>query len=196
MPVADFPGARNWGYDGVALFAPARGYGTPDDLRRLVEFRHFAAFADPAERERIPDPQAVDTFESSRLRWEERGVEPHASILRLYQALLALRRSEPALRDGSTWQVAALDEGTIGLRRGGAAGLLVIVRLAGGGEVDFAPIASAVRGQRWRIVLSTEDPDFTVDPAPPEIGADPGTATIRFMRPGAVIVTPRPAGSV
>jgi hypothetical protein len=33
MPVADFPGARNWGYDGVSLFAPARCYGTPDDLR-------------------------------------------------------------------------------------------------------------------------------------------------------------------
>ena len=34
MPVADFPGRRNWGYDGVDLFAPARCYGTPDDLRR------------------------------------------------------------------------------------------------------------------------------------------------------------------
>ena len=40
MPVADFPGARNWGYDGVALFAPARCYGTPDDLRRLVDTAH------------------------------------------------------------------------------------------------------------------------------------------------------------
>jgi len=40
MPVADFAGARNWGYDGVALFAPARAYGTPDDLRRLVNAAH------------------------------------------------------------------------------------------------------------------------------------------------------------
>jgi maltooligosyltrehalose trehalohydrolase len=40
MPVADFPGRRNWGYDGVALFAPARCYGTPDDLRRLVDRAH------------------------------------------------------------------------------------------------------------------------------------------------------------
>ena len=37
MPVADFPGRRNWGYDGAALFAPARCYGTPDDLRALVD---------------------------------------------------------------------------------------------------------------------------------------------------------------
>jgi maltooligosyltrehalose trehalohydrolase len=40
MPVADFPGARNWGYDGVSLFAPSRAYGTPDDLRRLVDTAH------------------------------------------------------------------------------------------------------------------------------------------------------------
>ncbi len=40
MPVADFAGHRNWGYDGVALFAPSRAYGTPDDLRRLVDSAH------------------------------------------------------------------------------------------------------------------------------------------------------------
>ena len=40
MPVADFAGDRNWGYDGVALFAPARVYGSPDDLRRLIDAAH------------------------------------------------------------------------------------------------------------------------------------------------------------
>jgi len=45
MPVADFPGSRNWGYDGAALFAPARCYGTPDDLRRLVNSAHRAGLA-------------------------------------------------------------------------------------------------------------------------------------------------------
>ena len=40
MPVADFAGSRNWGYDGVALFAPSRAYGRPDDLRRLVDTAH------------------------------------------------------------------------------------------------------------------------------------------------------------
>jgi maltooligosyltrehalose trehalohydrolase len=40
MPVADFPGRWNWGYDGVALFAPSRAYGRPDDLRRLVDAAH------------------------------------------------------------------------------------------------------------------------------------------------------------
>jgi maltooligosyltrehalose trehalohydrolase len=40
MPVADFPGERNWGYDGVLPFAPARCYGRPDDLKRLVDAAH------------------------------------------------------------------------------------------------------------------------------------------------------------
>jgi maltooligosyltrehalose trehalohydrolase len=40
MPIADFPGERNWGYDGVMLYAPARAYGTPDDLRALVNAAH------------------------------------------------------------------------------------------------------------------------------------------------------------
>jgi maltooligosyltrehalose trehalohydrolase len=40
MPVADFAGDRNWGYDGVCLFAPARCYGRPDDLRALVDAAH------------------------------------------------------------------------------------------------------------------------------------------------------------
>ncbi|HEX4078819.1 MAG TPA: malto-oligosyltrehalose trehalohydrolase [Rhizomicrobium sp.] len=40
MPVADFPGARNWGYDGVLPFAPDRAYGTPDDLKALIDRAH------------------------------------------------------------------------------------------------------------------------------------------------------------
>jgi len=45
MPVADFPGTHNWGYDGVSLFATARCYGAPDDLRRLVNTVHHHGLA-------------------------------------------------------------------------------------------------------------------------------------------------------
>ena len=45
MPVADFPGRWNWGYDGVAPFAPARCYGHPDDLRRFVDDAHRLGLA-------------------------------------------------------------------------------------------------------------------------------------------------------
>lgn len=40
MPINDFPGARNWGYDGVLPFAPDRSYGTPDELKALVDAAH------------------------------------------------------------------------------------------------------------------------------------------------------------
>ena len=40
MPVAQFNGARGWGYDGVLPFAPHPAYGTPDDLRALVDAAH------------------------------------------------------------------------------------------------------------------------------------------------------------
>ena len=40
MPINDFPGKRNWGYDGVLPFAPDRAYGTPDDLKALVDAAH------------------------------------------------------------------------------------------------------------------------------------------------------------
>jgi maltooligosyltrehalose trehalohydrolase len=45
MPVAEFPGERNWGYDGTYLFAPARAYGGPDGLRRLVDAAHARGLA-------------------------------------------------------------------------------------------------------------------------------------------------------
>jgi malto-oligosyltrehalose trehalohydrolase len=40
MPLAQFPGTRGWGYDGVYHYAPHSCYGTPDDLRRLVDAAH------------------------------------------------------------------------------------------------------------------------------------------------------------
>ena len=40
MPLNDFPGARNWGYDGVLPFAPDASYGTPDELKALIDAAH------------------------------------------------------------------------------------------------------------------------------------------------------------
>lgn len=40
MPIGEFPGRRNWGYDGVLPYAPDASYGSPDDLKRLVERAH------------------------------------------------------------------------------------------------------------------------------------------------------------
>jgi maltooligosyltrehalose trehalohydrolase len=45
MPIAQFPGARNWGYDGVYLFAVQASYGTPRDLQNLVNAAHARGLA-------------------------------------------------------------------------------------------------------------------------------------------------------
>jgi maltooligosyltrehalose trehalohydrolase len=45
MPVAEFPGGRNWGYDGVHLYAPQSSYGGPEELRRLVNTAHELGIA-------------------------------------------------------------------------------------------------------------------------------------------------------
>jgi maltooligosyltrehalose trehalohydrolase len=58
---------------------------------RRREFAHTAAFADPGSWERIPDPNARATFESSKLDWAERTLAPHAQRLALITRLLALR---------------------------------------------------------------------------------------------------------
>jgi malto-oligosyltrehalose trehalohydrolase len=41
MPIADFPGRRNWGYDGVLLYAPDSSYGRPQDLQALIDEAHL-----------------------------------------------------------------------------------------------------------------------------------------------------------
>ena len=45
MPVAQFPGGRNWGYDGVYPFAPQSTYGGPEGLKRLVDACHAIGIA-------------------------------------------------------------------------------------------------------------------------------------------------------
>src|SRR5262249_2723163 len=58
MPVADFPGQRNWGYGGVCLYVPARCYGRGDQLRALVDRAHgigLAVFLDVVYNHLGPD---------------------------------------------------------------------------------------------------------------------------------------------
>ena len=45
MPVSEFPGSAGWGYDGVDLYAPHHAYGSPDDLKTLVNACHEKGLA-------------------------------------------------------------------------------------------------------------------------------------------------------
>ena len=86
------------------------GAGTPfqyftdhaePDLAKAVREgrrREFAAFG--WKPEDVPDPQARETFERSKLNWSELQRAPHADLLDWHRRLIELRRSEPTLGDG------------------------------------------------------------------------------------------------
>ena len=152
---------------------------------RREEFASFAAFADPALRAKIPDPQSPATFDRSRLPWEELARPDHASMLRLYQRVIGLRATAAPLRasDRGSFDARALDHDTIVIiRRSGDERVWIVVRFAGAGSATVCGAAAA------HTLLTTEDPDLTVDPAPVEITARGEHADIRFVRPGAVIL--------
>jgi maltooligosyltrehalose trehalohydrolase len=45
MPLATYPGKRGWGYDGVSIYAPHPTYGTPDELKSLIQHAHRLGLA-------------------------------------------------------------------------------------------------------------------------------------------------------
>ena len=72
----------------------------PDLAKAVREGRRkeFAAFG--WKPEDVPDPQARETFERSKLNWPELAREQHSAMLDWHRRLIQLRRNEPALSDG------------------------------------------------------------------------------------------------
>ncbi|RVT90396.1 malto-oligosyltrehalose trehalohydrolase [Sphingomonas crocodyli] len=65
MPVGAFPGTRNWGYDGVLPFAPAEAYGSPDELKALIDTAHslrLMVFIDVVYNHFGPDGNYLEAF--------------------------------------------------------------------------------------------------------------------------------------
>jgi maltooligosyltrehalose trehalohydrolase len=150
---------------------------------RRAEFKAFPEFASPGAAARVPSPQAVTTFEHSRLRWDELSAAPHAASMALHRRLLRLRGQHPALQasDASTADARALDNDTVLVTRttaDGDAAFVICARLRGAGTVRID-----VAGET---ILTTEDREFVADPNPPIVDLDHGILT--FHRPGAVIV--------
>jgi malto-oligosyltrehalose trehalohydrolase len=134
---------------------------------RRAEFGSFAEFADPAARERIPDPSAAQTFAASKLRWDELEREPHRAWLEYYRRLLSVRRAEIAPRIAGVRGVDATYE------KIGARGLRARWRLDGGvtlaleanlGRTSEPGFTSLPQGF---VVFSTHDATFADTIAPP-----------------------------
>jgi maltooligosyltrehalose trehalohydrolase len=159
---------------------------------RREEFSRFAAFADAERRAHIPDPQAPETFRASRLVWSELEREPHRALLELTRRLLALRRTEPALRRaGVAGQpaAAAWDDDVLIVRREAPAArpVLAVVRLRGSGTVDLRQLAAArlAPAHSWHVLLTTEEPAVAPDAQPPRV--ELAGPLVGFARPGAVV---------
>ena len=89
---------EEWGASTPFLYFTA--HADPDLGRAVSEGRRreFAAFG--WKPEDVPDPQAEDSFERSRLRWDELEDQPHADLLEWHRLLLRLRASTSELTDG------------------------------------------------------------------------------------------------
>jgi maltooligosyltrehalose trehalohydrolase len=84
MPLAECAGTRNWGYDGVDLFAPYHHYGAPDDLRHLIDAAHrhgLAVLIDVVYNHFGPDGAFLLTYSKSYLSTGEQG--PWGAIVNL-----------------------------------------------------------------------------------------------------------------
>jgi len=106
--------------------------------------------------EQVPDPQAAETFDRSKLDWREPAREPHASLLDWHRRLIRLRRELPVLSDGRMQSVhVAFDEDArwLVLERGA---IRVVCNV--GSASQRVPCA----GSRAHRLLLASDPAVTV----------------------------------
>jgi maltooligosyltrehalose trehalohydrolase len=139
---------------------------------RRNEFRRWASFGDPDSRARIPDPNALSTFEASKLDWSEAAQSPHCERLALITHLLDIRRREIVPRlagiEGHAGKVLAADR----------AGCAVSWRLGDGSELAlFAALADAP----WDVPAAVANGIGTGGRVV-YAGADGGASTLRASR--------------
>jgi maltooligosyltrehalose trehalohydrolase len=128
---------EEWGASTPFQFFSAHPEPEVAEATRVGRRREFAEHGwNPAD---VPDPQDRQTFERSKLRWDEVGEGDHARLHQMYRSLIALRRSEPDLADFRLDHMAVdFDEDAhwIAVRRGG---LVIVCNLGNGvAEVPFA----------------------------------------------------------
>jgi malto-oligosyltrehalose trehalohydrolase len=109
---------------------------------RRQEFATFPEFADPRQRQNIPDPQADSTFEAAKLRWKDPDAADHAEQLERYRALLAARRRwiaplSLAITRGGTYRVVA--PGAISVEWPSRDGALVLEANLAANAVELGP---------------------------------------------------------
>jgi malto-oligosyltrehalose trehalohydrolase len=124
-------------------FGPELAEAVREGRRR--EFARFPEFRDAKARERIPDPNAPDTFARAVLNWADLRLPPHREWLAFYRALLALRHREivPRLRGlvggrGASYETVG-DRGLVARWRLGDDSLLSLIANLGEPAIDGLP---------------------------------------------------------
>jgi maltooligosyltrehalose trehalohydrolase len=109
---------------------------------RLNEFRKWSSFGDAENRKRIPDPNALSTFASSKLDWNEAARSPHRERLDRVRGLLEIRRRDIAPRlartGGNAGKVLIAGDG----------GLAVLWHLGDGAELM---VCANLHEERWSV---------------------------------------------
>jgi maltooligosyltrehalose trehalohydrolase len=135
------------------------GKGVTEGRRK--EFSEFSDFRDPEKRNRIPDPQALQTFLDSRLNWPEVAESSHRELLALYTDFLRFRRTELRDRRRRRWRIARVSDTAIGLRyrRGRAGDILVLAQLlANDSRIELeSTLLQPKAGRTWRRSLSSNE---------------------------------------
>ncbi len=169
------------------------------DLARLVQagrvefLQQFRSLADPAMAGVFADPESPRTFERCKLDFAERL--NHAPLYQLTKDLLKLRREDPAFKAQKPCAVdgAVLGEAAFVLRFFQDDGLdrLVVVNL--GRDLHRVscpePLLAPPDGMRWRVALSTEDPQYGGTGTPMVDTADEGW---RLVGESTVVLMPEP----
>ena len=132
-----------------------------EELGRLVtegrrsEFAHFSSFA--SETAKVPDPQAVGSYQRSKLNFDER--QTNAGVYALYREFLALRRKDTVLsranRDNVRATIVNRTTATIVLHLG-ASWRLIVVHFGNEAEVELPEVNNAP----WNPLISTNDTSF------------------------------------
>jgi maltooligosyltrehalose trehalohydrolase len=139
----------------------------------------------------IPSPQDADTFQRSKLVWEEIGDDEHGKTLELYRELIRIRRTHTALRPSGreSYRFTELPAGVLAMIAVGAEETwLMLCDLRGGhsGTLDEDSSAQTGSGLRWVVELSTNERRFGGQDSDTQF--DPDTGAFHFAQPGVLLL--------
>jgi malto-oligosyltrehalose trehalohydrolase len=141
------------------------GDGLAEQVRngRRQEFARFAAFRDPEQRARIPDPLSEDTFIRSKLDWDCLSRSDHAQVLEWYRALLAVRQRHivpllPDIERGGRYRIIGPAALVVWWRAGGSRELTLRANLTPRPTAGFPQLPGQLLWQEGQVDGDTLSP--------------------------------------